>query len=108
MSRGVVDTRDLIYFGSVIGVFLLFTKTKLESSKLWNQIHDLNIKLNANTFFRFVPIWCYTYLDIQQKKDVMSFALNYCVPTSEDKILLTRSNESAYSFVSEADLSMRT
>jgi ABC-2 type transport system permease protein len=33
MSRGVIDTRDLIYFVSLIGVFLLFTKTKLESRK---------------------------------------------------------------------------
>lgn len=33
LSRGVVDTRDLIYFFSLIAVFLLFTKTKLESRK---------------------------------------------------------------------------
>lgn len=33
MSRGVVDTRDLLYFFSVIAVFLLFTKTRIESRK---------------------------------------------------------------------------
>ncbi|MEZ4721754.1 MAG: gliding motility-associated ABC transporter permease subunit GldF [Flavobacteriales bacterium] len=33
ISRGVVDTRDMVYFLSVIGVFLLFTKTRLESRK---------------------------------------------------------------------------
>lgn len=33
MSRGVIDTRDLIYFLSVIVVFLLFTKTRVESRK---------------------------------------------------------------------------
>lgn len=33
LSRGVVDTRDLVYFISLIAVFLLFTKTKLESRK---------------------------------------------------------------------------
>ncbi len=33
ISRGVVDTRDLIYFLSSIILFLLFTKTVLESRK---------------------------------------------------------------------------
>lgn len=33
MSRGVVDTRDVIYFLSVIGIFILLTKTSLESRK---------------------------------------------------------------------------
>lgn len=33
ISRGVVDTRDLIYFGSFISIFLLLTKTVLESRK---------------------------------------------------------------------------
>lgn len=33
ISRGVLDTRDIIYFISAISLFLLFTKTKLESRK---------------------------------------------------------------------------
>lgn len=33
MSRGVIDTRDLIYFFSLIGFFLLLTKIRLESRK---------------------------------------------------------------------------
>jgi len=33
ISRGVVDTRDVIYFLSFIGLFLLITKTRLESRK---------------------------------------------------------------------------
>lgn len=33
MSRGVIDTRDVIYFLSLIGLFILFTKTILESRK---------------------------------------------------------------------------
>ncbi|PCJ83519.1 MAG: gliding motility-associated ABC transporter permease subunit GldF [Flavobacteriales bacterium] len=33
MSRGVIDTRDVIYFLSLTGVFLLFTKTVMESRK---------------------------------------------------------------------------
>lgn len=33
MSRGVIDTRDLIYFLSVMTVFILLTKLKLESRK---------------------------------------------------------------------------
>lgn len=33
ISRGVIDTRDIVYFLSVIGVFILLTKTALESRK---------------------------------------------------------------------------
>ncbi len=33
MSRGVIDSRDLIYFLSVITLFILLTKLKLESRK---------------------------------------------------------------------------
>ncbi len=33
MGRGVIDTRDVLYFLSIIAVFLLFTKIKLESRK---------------------------------------------------------------------------
>jgi len=33
MSRGVIDTRDLVYFVSIVALFLLFSKTMLESRK---------------------------------------------------------------------------
>jgi ABC-2 type transport system permease protein len=33
MSKGVIDTRDLVYFFSVITGFLLFTKTALRAKK---------------------------------------------------------------------------
>jgi ABC-2 type transport system permease protein len=33
MSRGVIDTRDLIYFLSLIGLFIVLTKIRLESRK---------------------------------------------------------------------------
>ena len=33
MSRGVIDTRDVIYFISVIAIFILLTKISLESRK---------------------------------------------------------------------------
>lgn len=33
MSRGMIDTRDVVYFFSLIGIFLLFTKLSLESRK---------------------------------------------------------------------------
>jgi len=33
MSRGVIDTRDVVYYLSIIGIFILMTKTKLESRK---------------------------------------------------------------------------
>lgn len=33
MSHGVIDTRDVIYFLSLVALFIVFTKTKLESRK---------------------------------------------------------------------------
>ena len=33
MSRGVIDTRDIVYYFSLIAVFILLTKTTLESRK---------------------------------------------------------------------------
>jgi ABC-2 type transport system permease protein len=33
MSRGVIDTRDVLYFLSLIGIFILLTKVVLESRK---------------------------------------------------------------------------
>ena len=33
LSKGVVDTRDVIYFFSMIGIFIIMTKTALESRK---------------------------------------------------------------------------
>jgi ABC-2 type transport system permease protein len=33
MSRGVIDTRDLIYFVSIITFFILVTRISLESRK---------------------------------------------------------------------------
>ncbi len=33
LSRGVIDSRDLLYFGSLIGFFILLTKIRLESRK---------------------------------------------------------------------------
>lgn len=33
MSRGVIDTRDVVYFVALSALFLIFTRTKLESRK---------------------------------------------------------------------------
>lgn len=33
MSRGVIDTRDVVYFVALSSLFLIFTRTKLESRK---------------------------------------------------------------------------
>lgn len=33
MSRGVIDTRDVLYFSTIIFLFLFFTKSSLESKK---------------------------------------------------------------------------
>jgi ABC-2 type transport system permease protein len=43
MSRGVIDTRDVIYFLSVIAIFILLTKLSLETRK-W----DKTIRTNQN------------------------------------------------------------
>ncbi|GAB1405833.1 gliding motility-associated ABC transporter permease subunit GldF [Lentimicrobium sp.] len=45
ISRGVIDTRDVLYFLSVIAVFLMFTKTALESRKWEKRLH-MSIKKN--------------------------------------------------------------
>lgn len=41
MSRGVIDTRDVLYFFSLIVIFLLLTKTVLESRKWEKQEKQL-------------------------------------------------------------------
>jgi ABC-2 type transport system permease protein len=33
MSRGVIDTRDVIYFISLVSLFIMLTRTILESRK---------------------------------------------------------------------------
>jgi ABC-2 type transport system permease protein len=33
MSRGVLDTRDVVYFIALVLIFLFMTKTRLESHK---------------------------------------------------------------------------
>ncbi|MBX7093427.1 MAG: gliding motility-associated ABC transporter substrate-binding protein GldG [Flavobacteriales bacterium] len=61
ISRGVIDTRDVIYFLSVIVVFVLLTKVVLESRKKVNRLQfvlNLGIILLVNiltsfTFLRF-------------------------------------------------------
>lgn len=45
MSRGVLDTRDIIYFISLIAVFLLLTKISLESRK-WDKAAKINTRLD--------------------------------------------------------------
>ncbi|HPG32875.1 MAG: gliding motility-associated ABC transporter permease subunit GldF [Lentimicrobiaceae bacterium] len=41
MSRGVIDTRDVLYFVSLIAIFILLTKIALESRK-WEQTLSKN------------------------------------------------------------------
>lgn len=43
MSRGVIDSRDVLYFLSLISVFLLLTKTSLESRK-WEKKNKSVVK----------------------------------------------------------------
>lgn len=48
MSRGVIDTRDVLYFLSLIGIFLLLTKTVLESRKWEKQFRPDRLKRIGN------------------------------------------------------------
>ena len=43
MSRGVIDSRDVLYFLSLIAIFLMMTKTALESRK-WENTASVNKK----------------------------------------------------------------
>ena len=47
MSRGVIDTRDVLYFLSLIGIFILLTKIVLESRK-WEKQEKIIKKTAGN------------------------------------------------------------
>lgn len=70
MSRGVVDTRDLIYFLSVIALFLCLTKSSLASRKnnrrneLTSLVFTLLVVVLSNTIGSYV----YTRFDLTSEK----------------------------------------
>jgi len=47
LSRGVIDSRDVIYFLSFIGLFILLTKLSLESRK-WEKKREDHGEINEN------------------------------------------------------------
>ncbi len=70
MSRGVIDTRDLIYFLAVIALFLCLTKSSLASRKnnkrneIFSLVFTLLIIVLTNTIGSFV----YTRFDLTSEK----------------------------------------
>lgn len=78
ISRGVIDTRDLIYFASVIALFLLATRIVLQSRKWhgWRKKKDLRrshwIELGAGIliviFVNVISYYFFTRLDLTSEK----------------------------------------
>ena len=78
ISRGVIDTRDVIYFASVIALFLLATRIVLQSRKWhgWRKRKDLRrshwIELGAGIliviFVNVISYYFFTRLDLTSEK----------------------------------------
>ena len=78
ISRGVIDTRDVIYFASVIALFLLATRIVLQSRKWhgWHKKKDLRrshwIELVAGilivVFVNVISYYFFTRLDLTSEK----------------------------------------
>ncbi len=78
ISRGVVDTRDVIYFVSVIALFMLSTRIVLQSRKWhgWNKKKDLRrshwIELGAGilivVFVNVISYYFFTRIDLTSEK----------------------------------------
>ena len=78
ISRGVIDTRDVIYFASVIALFLLATRIVLQSRKWhgWRKKKELRrshwIELGAGIliviFVNVISYYFFTRLDLTSEK----------------------------------------
>lgn len=70
MSRGVVDTRDLLYFLAVIALFLCLTKSSLASRKnnKRNEIFSLTITLIIIVLINTIGSFVYTRIDLTSEK----------------------------------------
>lgn len=78
ISRGVVDTRDVIYFASVIALFLMATRLVLQSRKWhgWNKKKDLRrshwIELGAGVlivlFANIIGYYLFGRIDLTSEK----------------------------------------
>lgn len=73
ISRGLVDSRDLIYFFSIIALFLMFTKTALERRKWQGGISLQNLlqsvlMLGIVFFINILAQPFYTNLDLTEEK----------------------------------------
>lgn len=78
ISRGVIDTRDVIYFASVIALFMLATRIVLQSRKWhgWRKKKDLRrshwIELGAGilivVFVNVISYYFFTRLDLTSEK----------------------------------------
>lgn len=70
MSRGVIDTRDLIYFLAVIALFLCLTKSSLASRKnnKRHEIISLFITLIIIVLVNVIGSFVYTRIDLTSEK----------------------------------------
>ena len=70
MSRGVIDTRDLIYFLAVIALFLCLTKSSLASHKnnKRHEISSLFITLIIIVLVNVIGSFVYTRIDLTSEK----------------------------------------
>lgn len=70
MSRGVIDTRDLIYFLAVIALFLCLTKSSLASRKnnKRHEISSLFITLIIIVLVNVIGSFVYTRIDLTSEK----------------------------------------
>jgi len=74
MSRGVIDTRDVIYFLSVVAIFIILTKIALESRK-WNKktfnkssLGQLILGLVIVVLLNIIGSYIFTRIDLTSEK----------------------------------------
>ena len=74
MSRGVIDTRDVIYFLSVIAIFIILTKLALESRK-WNRktfnrsrVVQLALGMIIVVLINIIGTYFFTRIDLTSEK----------------------------------------
>lgn len=90
ISRGVVDTRDIIYFLSFIALFLLFTKIVMESRKKENLL-PLLITLCIVVILNFISTYRFQRYDLTEEKrySLSPATINYLENKLNDQVTFT-------------------
>ncbi len=73
ISRGILDSRDLIYFFSIIAIFLVFTKTSLERRKwqgnfTWQSLTQTFLLMGIALFLNILAQPFYFLADLTEEK----------------------------------------